>query len=73
MSAETRAEKFRRLASARGDRVLKDLELIGNLANRSNYEYTDDEVRKLFSAIEAEVRDTKAKFTTGSGRRRIKF
>lgn len=73
MSAETRAEKFRRLALARGDRVLRDLELIGNLANRSNYEYTDEEVRKLFSAIEAEVRDTKAKFTTGSARRRIEF
>lgn len=70
---ETRAEKFRRLAAARGDRLLKDLELIGNLANRSNYEYTDDEVRKLFAVIEAELKDTKAKFTNGTGKRRIEF
>jgi len=70
---ETRADKFRRLAAARGDRVLKDLELIGNLANRSNYEYTHDEVRKLFTIIEAQVRETRAKFVPGSGRRRIEF
>lgn len=73
VAVESKADRFKRLAASRGDRVLKELALIGNLANRSNYEYTDDEVKKLFAVIEAELRDTRLKFNTGSGRRRIEF
>lgn len=53
---ETKHERFKRLARMRGERVLKDLRLLSNLANRSNYEYTESEVRNLFSAIDDELR-----------------
>ena len=42
--------------------MLKDLRLVGNLANRHNYEYSDREVNILFSAIEQELRAVKAGF-----------
>jgi hypothetical protein len=72
MENETKHEKFKRLAKLRGGRVLKDLELLGNLGNRNNYDYTEADVRKLFSALEEELRTAKLRFNI-SKRREIKF
>ena len=41
---ETKAETFRRLANKRVTNALDKIRLIGNLANRGTYEYTDDQV-----------------------------
>ena len=60
---ETKSDKFRRLAKLRGERVLRDLQLISNLSNRRNYEYTDNDIKSLFSIIEEELRLTKLNFT----------
>lgn len=57
--SEDKHAKFRRLAKLRGERVLKDLRLIGNLSSSKNYTYTDAEVRALFSAIEEELKVAK--------------
>lgn len=59
---EDKHEKFRRLAKLRGERVLKDLQLITNLSNRRNYEYNDSDVKALFSVIEEELRVAKTSF-----------
>lgn len=72
MMQETKNERFKRLAKQRGDRALKDIQLLGNLSNRNNYEYSDQDIRKIFSALEEELRSTKARF--GSNKKReIKF
>lgn len=59
-----KAERFRRVAEGRTNKIIGQIRLLGNCANRSNYEYTDEEVRKIFSAIEAELKETKAKYQT---------
>ena len=59
---ESKNEKFRRLAKLRGERVLKDLQLIQNLSNRRNYEYTEADIKALFSVIEEELRLAKSSF-----------
>lgn len=60
--------KFVELAEKRVNRALKDLRLISNLANRSNYEYTDADVRKIIKVLQAEVNAVKARFVdNGSG------
>lgn len=72
MSSESKHEKFKRLAKQRGDRVLKDIELLGNLGNRNNYDYSESDVRKLFSALEDEMRIAKMRFKQNK-KREIKF
>jgi len=62
MSERDKAEKFRELATKRVNRAIKDLRLIGNLANQNNYAYTDDQVSKIVSALNAEVRTLKRRF-----------
>lgn len=62
MPDETRNERFRRLAATRGDRLIREISLLGNLANRKNYEYTAEEVEALFRPIESELREVRALF-----------
>lgn len=55
-------ERFKRLAVYRTNEVLKRLKILGNCANRSAYNYTEEEINKIFSAIERKVKEVKAKF-----------
>lgn len=64
-------EKFVELAEARVNRAIKDLQLIGNLSNRSAYEFTDSDIKKIFSAIQKAADAARARFSregeAGSG------
>lgn len=62
MSQKQDREKFVKLAEARVSKALKDIKLIGNLSNRSNYEYTSEDVKKIHSALKKAVEDMKARF-----------
>ncbi len=64
-ATETKDESFRRLATKRTNRVLKDISLIGNLSDKGNYSYNSLQVDKIFRSIEAELRDAKARFYKG--------
>lgn len=67
---ETRQEKFKRLAMYRTNLVLEKLRILGNLSNKANYDYTDVEVSKIFSAIDSQLRIIKARF---AGKRKRDF
>lgn len=62
MSRDTDREKFKRLAEQRVTKVLKQIKLVGNLSNRSNYAYDDKDVRKIHRAIKSALDDMKARF-----------
>jgi hypothetical protein len=67
-------ERFVRLAEARVTKAIKDVRLIANLSNRSNYKYTDEDVREIFGALEREIRGAKEKFSSHkSGQDEPKF
>ncbi|MEK7565374.1 MAG: hypothetical protein AAB394_03795 [Patescibacteria group bacterium] len=59
---EQKIERFKRLGVQRTNTVLLRLKVLGNCSNRSAYDYTEEEVNKIFSEIERRVRETKAKF-----------
>jgi len=54
--------KFVQLASKRVSKALHDIQLIGNLSNRSNYHYTEEDVAKIFGALNAEIRASRKRF-----------
>jgi len=62
MEREKDRNKFVDLAEKRVARAIKDLRLIGNLSNKSNYSYSDEDVRKIIKALEAEIRKLKLRF-----------
>jgi len=59
---EQNRERFKRLATQRTNSVLQRLKVLGNCSNRSAYEYTEEDINKIFSEIERRVKETKSKF-----------
>lgn len=59
---ETKRDKFVRLAEARTNKILSMIQLLGNCSNKGSYEYTDQDVNKIFGAIETELGKAKHKF-----------
>lgn len=62
MGKESKRERFVRLAEARTNKILEMMRLLGNCSSKSNYEYTDDDVKQIFTALEKELRNTKNRF-----------
>ena len=60
-------DRFIHLAEARTRKAIKDIRLIGNLSNRSNYSYTDSEVAKIFRTLEEELRLNRKRFDASKG------
>jgi len=60
--SESKSDTFKRLATKRTNSVIEKIRVLGHCANPWLYEYTDDDVKKMFKAIDAEVRAAKAKF-----------
>lgn len=59
-------QKFVDLAEARVNKALKDLQLIGNLSNKSAYEFSEADVRKIFGALQKGLDGAKARFSRES-------
>jgi hypothetical protein len=62
MVRERDRAKFVELAEKRVSKALKDIKLIGNLSNKSNYAYTDEDVRKIHSALKKAVEEMHQRF-----------
>ena len=60
--SETKHDAFRRLATKRTNNVLDKIRILGHCANPWLYEYAEEDVRKIFKTIDAELKVTKAKF-----------
>lgn len=59
---ETKRERFIRLAENRTNKLINMMRLLGNLSNRNNYEYSDEDVKKIFNTLERELKVAKDKF-----------
>lgn len=65
MPSETKKQRFQRLAEKRTNDVLERLRILGNCANHGQYEYSAEDVRKIFNTIEREVKLVRLKFKDG--------
>lgn len=59
---ETKEEKFLRLSENRVNNIVKGIRNLANLSNKNNYNYTDEQVDKLFAYIEKNLQDAKNRF-----------
>ncbi len=65
-STESKRDAFRRLATQRTNAVINRLRILGHCSDSQRYEYTEQDVRKIFRTIESELKTVKAKFTNSS-------
>ncbi len=65
-------DKFVELAEKRVSKTLKDIKLIGNLSNKSNYSYTEQDVAKIYRALKKAIDEMKARFDSkGAGEEEV--
>ena len=57
-----RRQKFEDIAVRRVNRVIKEIRLIGNLSNKSAYDYTEEDVKKIARALQRELDSMKLRF-----------
>ena len=68
-SSRNKRAKFIELANKRVNRALKDLSLLANLANKRNYDYDDEQVKKIIKALQSELDAVKRSFNSeGAGK-----
>jgi len=60
-------DNFIRLAEARVTRAIDAMRVIGNLSNRSNYEYNDEDVKTIINTLQTELNALKAQFKSRPG------
>ena len=61
---ETPEERFKRIATVRTNAVLNRLRILGNLSNRQMYSYSEEDINKIFSAINKQIREVRVKFNS---------
>lgn len=59
-----KALKFRAHAEQRVSTVLRTIRRIGNLSRRASYDFTPEQVDKIFAAIRAELDAAEVKFAS---------
>lgn len=72
-SNNNKAENFVRLAEARTNKIIDMVLLLGNLSNKTNYSYTDEQVKAIFDSIQQVLDETKQKFLEKPTQKRKKF
>ena len=60
---ESKSDKFLRVAKPRVQKILKAIRLLGNCSNRSNYEYTEQQITKIFTTVDNALNLTEKRFT----------
>lgn len=55
-------ERFKKIAVKRTNRVINYFRLLANCSNKNNYEYSEEDVKKIFLAIDNQYKLTKVAF-----------
>jgi ABC-type Fe3+-hydroxamate transport system substrate-binding protein len=55
-------ERFVSLANSRVTAAIKQIRLVGNLANKKNYQYESEDAGKIIRALQRELDELKEKF-----------
>lgn len=62
---ETKNERFIRVATKRANKIVDAMDTLRPLSNRQVYEYTDEQIDKVFNHLEKELRTIRAGFNSG--------
>ncbi len=73
MKQEEKREKFIRLAEVRVSKAMHAIRVVGNLSNRSNYQFNEEDIKKISKALITEVDAMQARFKNADLKARPEF
>jgi GTP cyclohydrolase I len=65
--------RFEKVAAKRVEKILHYLDLLGNCSNRNNYEFTNNDVEKMFKEIQKAVSNSKNRFEIELSKKNKRF
>ena len=70
---ETKNARFRRVAEARVNKIIRMLRLLGNCSGTNTYAYDSDAVEQIFTALQIELDQARKRFSENgrTGRKRF--
>lgn len=73
MTKPDKRKKFVELAEKRVTKALREIQLIGNLSNKTNYSYTDEDAKKIHRTLRSAIEEMKSRFENSGAPGRDKF
>jgi len=70
---DVKRDRFVRIAERRVNKVIDGIDSLGKCSNKKNYEYTSDDVKKIFNAIERKIKEIKILYQNSNERRKFKL
>tara|TARA_Y100000310_G_scaffold220718_1_gene222307 strand:+ start:647 stop:886 length:240 start_codon:yes stop_codon:yes gene_type:complete len=64
-SRPTREERFKKIATRRVKEIIDKMRLLRNCANRANYSFTNEQIKKITNVIDNEWKEVKIMFKNG--------
>ncbi len=55
-------ERFKVVAENRTNKILNDLRILSHCSNKALYEFSDEEIERIFKAVDDAVTEAKTKF-----------
>jgi len=56
--------RFEKIASKRVERILNTLASLSNCSNKNNYEYSMEDIEKMFKILKEKLKETELSFQT---------
>ena len=72
-STNEKREKFKKLAESRTSNAIRAIRVIGKLGNKSHYDYTEQDVKKIVTALNRELEALKVRMGDRTGRDEVEF
>jgi hypothetical protein len=66
---DQKRERFIRIAERRVNKILIDIESLSKCSNKRNYKYDDDDIKKIFKAIDDKLKVTRLLFLGKEGKK----
>ena len=70
---ETKRDKFVRLAEKRMDNILKGIDLMKNLSNTNNYDYTQEDLMKIIKTLKMAISDLEHAYKNTGDKKKFKL
>jgi len=67
---ESKRDRFVRIVERRVNVIINNLDSLGKCANKKNYEYTDNDIKKIFGEIDKKTKEIRAIFAGKSTSKR---
>ena len=72
-AAGGKREKFVQLAESRTANAMRAIRVIGKLGNKSHYDYSETDVKKIAAALTREIESLKSRMGDKSGKDEVDF